>query len=56
MHLNKYLIKDELSQIRDQFNKRKFIPEKFYSILLSNIHPFCNENEITCNILSIYCS
>ena len=44
--MNKEVIDDKLYQIIDQFNKRKNISTKFYSILLNKIHPFYDENGV----------
>ena len=51
LHMDKELIEDKLHQIIDQFNERKITSTKFYSILLSKIHPFYDGNGRTCQIL-----
>ena len=51
MYMDKELIEDKLYQIIDQFNGRKIISTKFYSILLNKIHPFYDGNGRTCKIL-----
>ena len=38
--MDKDLIEDKLCQIIDQFNERKIMFLKFYSILLNKIRPF----------------
>ena len=48
MYMDKELIQDMLYQIIDQFNERKIISTKFYSILLHKIH---DRNGRTCKIL-----
>ena len=54
MYMDKELIEDKLYQIIDQFNGRKIISTKFYSILLNKIHPFYDGNGRTCKILCAY--
>ena len=51
LHMDKELIEDKLHQIIDQFHERKITSTKFYSILLSKIHPFYDGNGRTCKIL-----
>ena len=51
MYMDKELIEDHLDEIIDQFSERKIASTKFYSIFLSKIHPFYNENGRTCKIL-----
>ena len=38
--MDKELIEDKLHEIKDQFNERKFISIKFYSILSNKMQPF----------------
>ena len=42
--MDKDLIEDKLCQIIDQFNERKIMFLKFYSILLNKIRPFFEGN------------
>ena len=51
MYVDKELIEDKLYQIIDQFNERKIMSAKFYSILLNRKHPFYDGNGRTCKIL-----
>ena len=50
-YMDKELIGDKLYQIIDQFNERKIMSTKFYSILLNKIHPFYDGNGRMCKIL-----
>ena len=45
------LIEDKLYQIIYQFTKMKITPVKLYSILLHEIHQFCDGNGTTCKNL-----
>ena len=49
--MDKELIEDKLYQIIDQFNERKILSTKFYSMLLNKIHPFYDGNGRACEIL-----
>ena len=40
IYMDKELVEDKLYKTMDQYNERKTIPTKFFSILLNNIHPF----------------
>ena len=51
MCMDKNQIEDKLYQITDQFNEVKITSVKFYSILLSEIRPFYDENGRTRKIL-----
>ena len=51
MCMDKNQIEDKLYQITDQFDEVKITSVKFYSILLSEIRPFYDENGRTCKIL-----
>ena len=51
MYMDKELIEDKLYQIMDQFNERKIISTKFYSIPLNKMHPFYDGNGRTCKIM-----
>ena len=51
MYMDKELIEDKLYQIIDQFNERKILSTKFYSILLNKIYPFYDRNGRTCKML-----
>ena len=46
-----FIKEDKLYQIIDQFNERKIISAKFYSILLNKICPFYDGNGRMCKIL-----
>ena len=49
--MDKNQMEDKLYQIKDQFNEGKITSVKFYSILLSEIRPFYDENGRTRKIL-----
>ena len=49
--MDREFIEDKLYPLIDQFNERKIISTKFYSILLNKIHPFYDGNGRTCKIL-----
>ena len=51
IHMDKELVEDKLYKTMDQYNERKTIPTKFFSILLNNIHPFYDGSSRTCKIL-----
>ena len=49
--MDKKFIEDKLYEIIDQFNERKIVSTKFYSILLNKIRPFYDGNGKTCKKL-----
>ena len=51
IYMDKELVEDKLFETMDQYNERKTIPTKFFSILLNNINPFYNGSSRTCKIL-----
>ena len=53
VYIKKDLIEDKFYHIADQFNEKKIAPAKFYSILLSVIHPFHDGNGRTCKKLFV---
>ena len=44
LYMDKDLIEDKLYQIINQFNERKIMSAKFYSVLLNEINPFYDGN------------
>ena len=44
LYMDKDLIEDKLYQIINQFNERKIMSAKFYSVLLNQINPFFDGN------------
>ena len=44
-------MEDKLYQILDQFNEGKIKPIKLHSVLLKQIHLFCDRNGRTSNML-----
>ena len=48
MDMDKDLIEDKLCQIIDKFSERKITPEKFYLLLLNEMHPFYDGHGRTC--------